>query len=179
MSANGANDFACLSTHGGRDARAPNGSGSRLGGAICSEAITTQNGPAGRRLEGHSIGLATLIAGNLESLAFAAASSLGAAKIRATSIAARLTAFRVGQVTFLIVFLLAFGERKSISTLGASDLDVWHELFSMSGLRGLTTLFCGTQSELGLRFYWLLTSGVGKSVNARALRLRCSRLRPI
>jgi hypothetical protein len=100
-------------------------SGSRLCGAICSKTITTQDGPARRRLEGHSVGLATLIADNLKSLTLTT-SSLWAAKVRAARIPARLAAFRVSQIAFLIIFLFAFGEGESVSTFSASDLDVWH-----------------------------------------------------
>lgn len=166
MSAAGANYCAYLSTPCGQDAPRSSTSGSRLRGAICSEAITAQHRPAARRLEGHRVGLATLVAGNLESLTFGASSSLWAAKVRAARIAARLAAFRVSQVAFLVVFLLAFGKWKNISTLGASDLDVWHELFSMSGLR-ICHSFPRDASESRVRFYWLLTSGVGRSVTLR------------
>lgn len=32
----------------------------------------------------------------------------------------------MSQVAFLVVFLLAFGKGKSVTTFGARDLDVWH-----------------------------------------------------
>ena len=101
--------------------------GSRLSGAICTETIAAQNGPTRRRLEWHSVGLATLITGNLKSLALATR-PLGASKVRTAGIPARLAAFRMGQVAFLIVFLFAFGKRKRVSTFRACDLDVWHVL---------------------------------------------------
>jgi len=107
-------------------------SGSGLCCSTCAETITAQNGPASRRFEGHSVSLSTLIAGNLKSLTFAS-SSLWSAKVGAARVPARLAAFRMSQVAFLIVLLLAFGERKSIPTLRASDLDVWHGPVSMSG----------------------------------------------
>jgi len=113
---------------------------SRLSGAICTETITAQNGPTRRRLEWHSVGLATLITNDLKSLALATR-SFGAAKVRPTRIPAGLAALRMGQVAFLIVFLFAFGKRKSVSTFRASDLDVWHVADSpMRGLR-FPTLF--------------------------------------
>jgi hypothetical protein len=49
----------------------------------------------------------------------------------------------MSQVAFLIVFLLAFGERKRISTLRASDLDVWHVAVSMSGTE-VSPLLCSS-----------------------------------
>ena len=107
-------------------------SGSGLCCSTCAETITAQNGPASRRFEGHSVSLSTLIAGNLKSLTFAS-SSLWSAKVGAARVPASLAAFRMSQVAFLIVLLLAFGERKSIPTLRASDLDVWHGPVSMSG----------------------------------------------
>ena len=113
--------------------------GSRLSGAICTETITAQNGPAGRRLEWHSVGLATLITGNLKSLALATR-SLGASKVRTARIPARLAAFRMSQVAFVIVLLFAFGKRKRVSTFRARDLDVWHVLILLRGLR-FPTLF--------------------------------------
>jgi hypothetical protein len=99
-------------------------SGSRLSGPIGAETVSTQDGPAGRRLERHTVRLATLIAGDIESLTFA--SSLWSPKIRTARIPARLAAFRMSQVAFLIVFLFAFCEGKSVSTFCASDLNVWH-----------------------------------------------------
>ena len=76
----------------------------------------------------------------------------------------------MSQVAFLIVFLLAFGERKSISTLRANDLYVWHVAVSMSGteVSPLSLLFGA--SESAFRFYWLLTPGG----LARALELKPS-----
>ena len=72
----------------------------------------------------------------------------------------------MSQVSLVIVLLFAFGERKRGSTLGACDLDVWHELFSMSGLRPRHSLLRDA-SESPFRFYWLLTSGVGKSMTLK------------
>src|SRR5882724_11563342 len=55
----------------------------------------------------------------------------------------------MSQVAFLIVFLLAFGERKSVSTLRANDLYVWHVAVSMSRteVSPLSLLF-GAQANL-------------------------------
>jgi hypothetical protein len=100
-------------------------SGSGLCCSTRTETISAQNWPATGRFEGHSVGLATLIAGNLKSLTFAASSFLSA-KVGPAGVSAGLAAFRMGQVSFLVVFLLAFGERKRVPTLRAGDLDVWH-----------------------------------------------------
>src|SRR5256885_13792604 len=75
--------------------------GSRLGGAICTETIAAQNGPTRRRLEWHSVGLATLITGNLTSLALATR-SLGASKVRTAGIPAKVAPRRMGAVVLLI-----------------------------------------------------------------------------
>ena len=77
----------------------------------------------------------------------------------------------MSQVAFLIVFLLAFGERKSISTLRANDLYVWHVAVSMSGTEVSPLSFAlRGASESPFRFYWLLTPGG----LARALELKPS-----
>jgi hypothetical protein len=114
--------------------------------STCAETITTQNGPASRRLEGYRVGLPTLIAGNLKSLTFAT-SSFWSTKVGAACVPARLAAFRMSQVAFLIVFLLAFGERKSVSTLRASDLDVWHVTVSISGTEVSPLSLFGAQAN--------------------------------
>jgi hypothetical protein len=93
--------------------------------AIRAKTITAKNRPSTRRFEWDSILLTTLIAGDVKSLALAATSSRSA-KVRATRITTRLTAFRVSQVPFLIVLLFTFGKGKSVSTFGASDFHVWH-----------------------------------------------------
>ena len=109
-------------------------SGSRLGCAVSAKTLAAQDGPACRRLEWHSIVFATLIAGDLKSLAFSASSSWST-KVGTARIPARLAAFGMSQVAFLIVFLLAFAERESVSTFRASDLDVWH--VADSPMRGI------------------------------------------
>jgi hypothetical protein len=89
--------------------------------AAGAEALATQNWPAGLRLEGHTVGFATLIANNLEP--FALSSSLArTAKIRAARITTRLAALRMGQAALAIIILLSFSKRKSRSTLGTRNL---------------------------------------------------------
>jgi hypothetical protein len=100
--------------------------------ATGAKAFATQYGPSGRRLERNSVGFATLIAGDVITLAFAAASAAAsaAAEIRAARIPALLASLRLAQIPFLIIVLLALGERKRISTLRAHDLYVRHDRFS-------------------------------------------------
>jgi hypothetical protein len=68
--------------------------GSRLSCAVGAKTLAAQDGPAARRLEWHGIGFATLIAGDLKSLAFA--SSSWSTKIGTARIPARLAAFGMG-----------------------------------------------------------------------------------
>jgi hypothetical protein len=94
------------------------------------KAFTAQNWSSGLRLEGHAVGLAALIADNLEAFAFAAsATALSlAAKILAARIPTGLAAFGMGQSAFAIVILLSFSKRKGRSALGTSDIEIWHGL---------------------------------------------------
>jgi hypothetical protein len=96
------------------------------------KAFTAQNWSSGLRLEGHAVGLAALIADNLEAFAFAAASSTTSlsltAKILAARVAARFAAFGMGQSAFAIVILFSFSKRKGRSALGTSDFEIWHGL---------------------------------------------------
>jgi hypothetical protein len=94
------------------------------------EAFPTQHRPSARRLEGHAVGFAALVAGDFETLALATAASArsapASAEVGAATIAASLATLRLAQVSFRVVFLFAFGERKRRAALGASDLYVWH-----------------------------------------------------
>jgi len=75
----------------------------------------------------------------------------------------------MGQVAFLIVFLLAFGKRKSVATFRASDLDVWHiAVLQESGTEVYHTLCSsGRERVISFRFYWPLVWGIRKSANAQ------------
>ena len=100
--------------------------------AAGGKAFAAQNRSSARRLEGYVIGFAALIAGDFETLAFAAARSPSAAsEIGATAIAASLATLRLAQVSFRVILLLAFGKWKRRAALGASDLYVWHFSFSL------------------------------------------------
>ena len=96
--------------------------------AAGAETITAQDRSSRRRLEGHCVGLATLIASDLEALTLSARSP-GAAKIIATRVAARLATFGVGQVLLPIVLLFSLSKRKCFSALHASDFNIWHDYF--------------------------------------------------
>jgi len=96
-------------------------------GATRSKALTTQHRPARLRFEGHVVGLAALIADDLEPFALAASSSaLRIAKVGAARIAARLTTFRMTQSPLTIIILLSFRKWEGTTALGASDFHVWH-----------------------------------------------------
>jgi hypothetical protein len=102
-----------------------------------------------------------LIAGNLKSLAFT--TPLWSAKVCTTRIPAGLAAFRMSQISFLVIFLLAFGERKRVTTFRTCDLDVWHVTVSPErGLRRPLSLLFEAPAELIFRFDWLLIGKVGK-----------------
>lgn len=98
-----------------------------------AKAFATQHGPSGRRLERNSVGLTTLIAGDLVTLALTAAcataSATAAAEIGATRIATLLASFRLAQIPFLIILLLAVCKGESVSAFRAGDIDVRHDLF--------------------------------------------------
>jgi hypothetical protein len=103
--------------------------------ATGAKAFATQYGSSGRRLERNSVGLSTLVAGNIVTLAVAAATTSAAsataatAEIRAARIPALLASFRLAQITFLIVILFALSKRKRVSALSAGDLYVRHDRF--------------------------------------------------
>jgi hypothetical protein len=102
--------------------------------AAGAKAFTTQHGPSGRRLEGDRVGFPTLITGNIVTLAIAAASAASAtaataAEVRAARITTLLASFRLAQIPFLIIILLALSKRKRIPTLSAHDLYVRHDRF--------------------------------------------------
>lgn len=91
------------------------------------KAFAAQDWPSARRLKGHAVGFAALVAGNVETLAVAtAACASSAPEIGATAIAASLAALRLAEVSFSVIFLFTFGEWELRAALGASDLYVWH-----------------------------------------------------
>jgi hypothetical protein len=92
------------------------------------KAFPAQHRPSARRLEGHAVGLAALVAGDFKPLAVAAParSSSASAEIGSATITASLTTLRLAEVSFRVVFLFAFGEWELRAALGTSDLYVWH-----------------------------------------------------
>jgi hypothetical protein len=102
--------------------------------ALCAtrrKTFAAQNGTAGLWLEGHAVALAALIANDIETFAFAAASTAAlslAAKVLAPRVAAGLAAFGMSQSAFAIIILLSFSKRKGRSALGTSDFEIWHGL---------------------------------------------------
>jgi hypothetical protein len=104
--------------------------------AAGGKAFAAQHGPSARRLEGHAVGFAALVAGNFKPLAVAATaatarSSSASAEIGPAAITASLATLRLAQVSFRVVFLFAFGEWELRAALGASDLYIWHFSFSL------------------------------------------------
>jgi hypothetical protein len=101
-----------------------------------AEAIATEHGSSARRLEGHGVGLAALVAGDFKTLtlttAAATAASGPSAKLRAARITTFFAALRLAQVAFVVILLFALSERKSIPAISACDINVWHDLLSPS-----------------------------------------------
>lgn len=93
-------------------------------GPIRAKAISTENWSAGRRLKRYRVDLPTLVTRNLELLPLPSASR--ASEISTTRFPAGFTSLRMCQVSFLIVFLLAFAEGEGASTFRTCDFDVRH-----------------------------------------------------
>jgi hypothetical protein len=129
--------------------------------AAGGKAFTAQHGSSARRLEGHAVGFAALVAGYFETLPLAAPrASAASAEIGATAIAASLATLRLAQIPLRVILLFAFGEWKLRAALGTGDLYVWHfQLLPTESLvRGSKRLSLfrrrAWRSSLGIRF-WL------------------------
>jgi|SRR5688500_7465949 len=110
--------------------------------AIRAKTVAAQNRPARRRLEGHGISLAALVARDLESLAFTTwLCSSATAEVGPPRIAARLTAFWMSKITFLVILLFAFSKCEWSAALRTRDFEVWHRGFSMKAESRNSTLF--------------------------------------
>jgi hypothetical protein len=93
--------------------------------AAGAEAVAAKNWPTWLRFERHAVGLAALIANDLEP--FSLCSRLTrTAKVGAARVAARFTTLRMAQATLAIIFLFPFTKRKSSSAFCARNLKVWH-----------------------------------------------------
>jgi hypothetical protein len=105
---------------------------SLLSSSTRTKTFATKHRPAAGWLERHGVSFSALITGDVESLPLASWSSR-AAKVCSTRISAGLAAFRVSQIAFFVVLLLAFGEREGVSTFRARDFKVWHDAFLLEG----------------------------------------------
>jgi hypothetical protein len=93
--------------------------------AAGGKALTAQHWSTRLRFEGDAVGLAALIANNLEPFAFC--SSLArAAKVLAPRIAAGFATLGVAEAALAIVVLFSFSKGKRRSAFGTSDFKVWH-----------------------------------------------------
>jgi hypothetical protein len=117
--------------------------------AAGAETLAAQDSSAARRLKGHRVRLAALVANNLETLAFAAAS--GTAEIGAARVPAILATLGLAQVALSVIFLFTFREGERLAAFGAGDLNVWHGLFSPSRKRGLSIATLSFSSAPALR----------------------------
>jgi hypothetical protein len=121
-----------------------------------AETFATQYGPSGRRFKRNSVALATLVAGDFKPLALPATSATAsaataAAEIGAARITTLLASFRLAQIPFLIVVLLAFCKGKSVSAFRAGDINVRHDRFlHVKALARLSSLSCANGSTLVL-----------------------------
>jgi hypothetical protein len=102
-----------------------------LGAAILraarGKALTAKHRPARLRFEGYAVGLAALIADNLEPFALPATTALPrAAKVLPACVATGFATFGVAQTAFAIVILFAFSKRESRSAFRTGDFKIWH-----------------------------------------------------
>jgi hypothetical protein len=112
--------------------------------AIRAEAVAAQNWPARRRLEGHGVVLAALVARDFESLTLTCLSS-SAAEVGPSRIAAWLTTFWMSQITFPVVLLFAFSKREWRVALRTRYFEVWHRGFSVKAESRNSALFCSLE----------------------------------
>jgi hypothetical protein len=113
-------------------------------GAAGAETLATEHGPSARRLEWHAVAFAALIASDFVTLAVTTTASAARAgtEVCAARIAARLAAFRLAQVAFVVILLFPLCKRERLTTFGTGDLKVWHEFFSRKAKRGsLASIF--------------------------------------
>jgi hypothetical protein len=97
--------------------------------AIRTKTVAAQDWSTRRRLEGHRIVLAALVARDVESLTVTCLSS-SSAKVGPPCIAAWLAPFWMSQITFLVILLFAFRKCEGSVALRTRYLEVWHRGFS-------------------------------------------------
>lgn len=112
--------------------------------AIRAKTVAAQNRPARRRLEGHGVSLAALVARDFESLTLTCLSS-SAAEVGPSRIAAWLTTFWMSQITFPVILLFAFCKRERRVALRTRYLEVWHRGFSVRAESRNPTPFCSLE----------------------------------
>jgi hypothetical protein len=115
--------------------------------AARAETFATEYGSAARRLEGHGVGFAALIANDVVTLAVAAsaAASACAAEVGAARVSASFATLGLAQVTLGVIVLLALCEGKVLAALGTGNVNVWHDaLFLLGESEGLlmNVAFC-------------------------------------
>ena len=108
--------------------------------AIRTKTVAAQDWSTRRRLEGHRIILAALVARDVESLTVTCLSS-SSAKVGPPCIAAWLAPFWMSQITFLVILLFAFRKCERSVALRTRDFEVWHRGFSMTVKSRNSTLF--------------------------------------
>ena len=127
-------------------------------GPARAEAFAAKHRPARLWFKRHAVGLAALVAHNLEFFAFGSTASLaGAAKVLAPGIATGLATFGMAQAPLAIVILFSLTKRKSRSAFGARYVKVWH---------------CCLPSKVFLRFC-LLNVGKVYSTEVSVYRAAC------
>lgn len=98
--------------------------------AIRTKTVAAQDRPSRRRLEGHGVVLAALVARDVESLTLTCLSS-SATKVGPSRVAARLTTFWMSQITFPVILLFSFRKCERGVALRTRYFEVWHRGFSM------------------------------------------------
>jgi hypothetical protein len=103
-------------------------SGTAILRATRAKTIAAEYWSSGLWLEWNRIGLAALVANDLESftVAASAASLFGSAETLTSRITAWFTSFRVTQAPLSIIILFSFSKWEGLSTLGASDVQIRH-----------------------------------------------------
>jgi hypothetical protein len=104
----------------------PQALGAAILSATSAETITTKNRTACLWFERYAVGLAALIANNLEAFPLGAASLFRSTKICAARVTTGLTAFRMTQSALAIIVLFSFSKWETVSTFTAINLQVWH-----------------------------------------------------
>jgi len=104
--------------------------------AARAKTFSAKNGPAGLWLEGHTVGLAALVAHDFELFAFGSSASLArTAKVLTASIATGLATLRMAQAALAIIILFSLTKGKSSSAFGTRNFKVWHRYLPRLSLR--------------------------------------------